>query len=314
MANNKIPQAYDPLVTLLHTALAGVRDHGDEVGLKHNNLDSMQPVLDALAGTASEPGAKALWNAAKTHKVAATSALREVENRGRALASALVSLLKLRLGTQWNAQWHEAGFTQGSLKIPDHPQTLLLQLRSFLLAHPDCELPNLSGNLDCTLAGFQAAAEAIDAAKTASQASNIEAGTTKQNFDLALQQARTKLTGLRQELALLLGPDDARWYAFGFDRPNDTQIPAIPAHVVATIGSAGSDSLYVEWDDTRRADGYRVVLTDIASGSAIAEKLVGDSEAVFTGLTAGANLQIIVKARNDAGESLASEAVVVQLP
>jgi hypothetical protein len=314
MANNKIPSRYDPLVTLLHTALAGVRDHGDEVGLKHNNLASLQPVLDALVGTASEPGAKALWNAAKTHKVAATSALREAENRGRALASALVSLLKLRLGTQWNAQWHEAGFTQGSLKIPDHPQTVLLQLRAFLQTHPDCELPKLSASLDCSLIGCQTAAESIDAAKTASQASNIEAGTTKQNFDLALQQARAKLTGLRQELALLLGPDDARWYAFGFDRPNDTQIPAVPAHVTVTLGSAGNDSLYVEWDDARRAEGYRVVLTETASGSAVAEKLVSDSEAVFTGLTAGSSLQISVTARNEAGESLASEAVGVQLP
>ena len=314
MANNKIPLSYDPLVTLFHTALAGVRDHGDEVGLKHNNLASLQPVLEALAGTQSEPGAKALWNAAKTHKVAATAALREAENRGRALASALVNVLKLRLGTQWNAQWHEAGFTLGSLKIPDHPQALLLQLRAFLLAHPECELPNLSANIDCTLLGCQAAAESIDAAKTHSQASNLEAGMAKQNFDLAIQQARAKLTGLRQELALLLGPDDAHWYAFGFDRPNDTQIPAIPAHVTSTIGSAGSDSLYVEWDDARRADGYRIVLTDVATGQSIAEKLVSDSEAVFTGLTAGTNIQITVTARNDAGESLASEAVTVQLP
>ena len=314
MANNQIPSGYDPLVTLFHTALAGVRDHGDEVGLKHNTLASLQLVLDALIGTPSQPGAKALWNAAKTHKVAATAALREVENRGRALASAFVNVLKLRLGTQWNAQWNEAGFTQGSLKIPDHPQTLLLQLRSFLLSHPDCELPYLPASLDCTLNGCQMAAEAIDAAKTASQASNTEAGTAKQQFDLAVLHARAKLTGLRQELALLLGPDDARWYAFGFDRPNDTQIPAVPAHVTVTLGTAGSDSLYVEWDDARRAEGYRVVLTDAANGSTLAEKLVSDSEAVFTGLTAGSHVQIRVTARNDAGESLAAEAVGVQLP
>ena len=314
MANNQIPSGYDPLVTLYYTALAGVRDHGAEVGLKHNTLASLQPVLDALIGTPSQLGAKALWNAAKAHKVAATSILREAENRGRALASALVGVLKLRLGTQWNAQWNEAGFTQGSLKIPDHPHTVLLQLRSFLLAHPDCELPFLSANLECTLNGCQTAVEAIDAAKTASQASNIEAGTTKQQFDLAVQHARAKLTGLRQELALLLGPDDARWYAFGFDRPNDTQIPAVPAHVTVTLGTAGNDSLYVEWDDARRAEGYRVVLTDAANGSALAEKLVSDSEAVFTDLTAGSSVQIRVTARNDAGESQAAEAVGVQLP
>ncbi len=51
MANNQIPSGYDPLVTLFHTALAGVRDHGAEVGLKHNTLASLQPVLDALIGT-----------------------------------------------------------------------------------------------------------------------------------------------------------------------------------------------------------------------------------------------------------------------
>ena len=34
MANNKIPTNYEPLVTQLHTAMAGLRDHGAEIGLK----------------------------------------------------------------------------------------------------------------------------------------------------------------------------------------------------------------------------------------------------------------------------------------
>ena len=314
MANNKIPFGYDPIVTLLHNVVAGARDHGEEVGLKQNDEATLRPLLDALAGTETQPGAKGAWNTAKSRKVAATAALREMESRGRALVMAIVGVLKLRLGTQWNAQWHEAGFSQGSLRIPDHPHALLLQLRSFLLAHPDFEVPNLSDRFACTAAACQTAANAIDAAKTASQASNAEAGAAKQHLDQAIAAARSRLTGLRQELALLLGPDDARWYAFGFDRPNDSQIPAIPAHVAATVGTAGHASLFVDWDDARRADGYRAVLFDAASGQSVAERLVNDSEAVFTGLPAGSNLKIAITSRNEAGESQASEPVTVRLP
>jgi hypothetical protein len=313
MANNKIPVSYDPIVTLLHNAVAGARDHGDEVGLKQNDEATLRPLLDALAGTESQLGAKGAWNTAKSRKVAATAALREVESRGRALVMAIVGVLKLRLGSQWNAQWHEAGFSQGTLHIPDHPHAILLQLRSLLLAHPDYEVPNLSDRFACTVAACQVAAEAIDAAKTASQASNAEASAAKQHLEQAIANAKTRLTGLRHELALLLGPDDARWYAFGFDRPNDSQIPAIPAHVTATVGTAGNDSLFVEWDDARRADSYRAVLFDVATGQSVAEKLVYDSEAVFTGLPAGTHLKIAITSRNDAGESQPSEAVTVQL-
>ena len=314
MASNKIPTNYEPLVTQLHTAVAGLRDHGAEIGLKHITSASLQQALDALTGTQTELGVKSLWNAAKTHKVMATAALREAESRGRALVSAIVSVLKLRLGTQWNAQWNEAGFTQGSLQIPDHPYSVLLQLRSYLVAHPDFEIPNLSSNFSCTALDCQAAADAIDVAKTLSRASNTEAGIAKQQLDASLKEARGKLTSLRQELGLLLSPDDARWYFFGFDRPNDSQIPAIPAHVTVTIGSAGSDSLCVEWDDARRADNYRATLTDTATGQSVGEKLVTDSEAVFTALTAGLTVQVTVTARNSAGESQPSQAIVVQLP
>ena len=314
MANNKTPTSYDAIVTLLHTAIAGARDHGSEVGLKHNDEATLRPILDELAGTEASLGAKAIWNAAKSRKVAATAALREAESHGRALVTAIVGVLKLHFGTQWNAQWHEAGFTQGSLQIPDHPHALLLQLRSLLLAHPDFEAPKLADRFACTAAACQTTAESIDVAKTASQASNTEAGLAKQALDHAIAMARTRLIGLRQELALLLGPDDAHWYAFGFDRPNDSQAPAIPAHVTAIAGTAGMDSVFVEWDDARRAEGYRVALTDAASGQAVAERLVHDSEAVFTDLPAGATVQIVVTSRNDTGESLPSEPVTVQLP
>jgi hypothetical protein len=46
----------------------------------------------------------------------------------------------------------------------------------------------------------------------------------------------------------------------------------------------------------------------------VAERLVNDSEAVFTGLPAGTHLKIAITSRNDAGESQPSEPVTVQLP
>jgi len=45
--------------------------------------------------------------------------------------------------------------------------------------------------------------------------------------------------------------------------------------------------LFVDWDDARRADSYRITLVEAASTAEVAARLVEESEAFFTNLPAG---------------------------
>ncbi len=165
---------------------------------------------------------------------------------------ACVGVLKPRLGNQWNSQWQNAGFTHHSLAIPDNPLTLLQQLSAYFTANPSQEVANLTPTISATAAACSAAALAITQASGISNQSNTDAGTAKKNLAAAIETARSRLTGLREELDQLIGDDDDRWYAFGFSKPGDPDTPAVPEHLVVTGGSPGM--VFVDWDDAPRAD------------------------------------------------------------
>ena len=110
-----------------------------------------------------------------------------------------------------------------------------------------------------------------------------------------------------------MSDDDQLWYAFGFDRPGDPKTPAVPENLAVTAGGAGSGTLFANWDDARRAEGYRLLAKD-AGGQLPAEKLSDDSEAVIAGLAGGTQVSITVSARNAAGESQPCAAATTAVP
>jgi len=321
MATQEIPKTYEPIVQLLAAAADGARDHGPAVGLKQNTELEIRPELELLIGRAAGPGdtppaqhgLKRKWNAAKTFKVDAGTALRQAREGGRELATACVNALKARLGTRWSNAWQSAGFTAGTLGIPENPVAVLQQLREYFEANPGHEVPNLSDTTSATADACEAAARAILDAATAVNQSTLAATTAKEELEVGLVRARKRLMGLREELAQLLGRDDKRWYAFGFDRPSDPQTPEVPANLVATPGQAGTGSVFLQWDDARRAENYRVVVRD-AAGNELAERLVAESELLLTGLAPGQTVRVFVSARNGrGGESVPAPAVSVAI-
>ena len=127
--------------------------------------------------------------------------------------------------------------------------------------------------------------------------------------------AIARLIGLRDELSQLIADDDDRWYAFGFDKPSDPDTPEVPVNVVITPGAAGSKTLFIDWPDARRGDSYRVVVRNTASGGAVAEEIVTDSDATFTNLTSGMAFSVTVTARNTkGGESAESVPATTTVP
>ena len=298
MASNEIPKSYDPLIELMEDAADGAATHGLAVGLKQNTEADIRRDLEALIGKPAGPGGvppavpglRSLLNAAKASKTAQTAALRTASSNGRALAMTCIGTLKPVLGTAWNSAWNAVGFSAGSLAVPANPMVKLQQLRAYYLALPGREVPNVNG-LACTAAG-----------------------TAQANLAAGLATARRRMTGLREELTQLLPDTDERWYALGFDKPGDPNTPEAPENLTATAGAPGSGTLFLHCDTARRAESYRFVITPAAGGAPVAEKLVGEPEAVFPGLPAGAHVSITVSAKNGAGESPPGAPVAAVVP
>jgi hypothetical protein len=320
---NTIPDAYDPVIQLLEDAADGAHTHGAALNLTHNNEAALRANLTALVGTPggpnntppAVPGLKALWNTAQTNKSSTTAALRTAQSNGRFLARTCIRSLMPVLGEDWNAAWDEAGFTGGSLAVPTNPLTLLQQLRSYYAANPTRETANVNG-IACTAAACEAAAQTISTAQTNSNQSNTDAGTAHNNYLAGLKAARTRLSNLRDELSQLMGDDDERWYAFGFDKPSDSASPETPENLVLTAGAPGSHTLLADWDDARRATNYRLRAKVKTTGATVFNELVTDSHGIITlpAQPAGTQLEVTVTGHNAIGESAPTAPVTSVLP
>ncbi len=321
MASNEIAYAYDGIVEHLEDAADGAQTFEVEVGLKQNKQSNLRANLEALRGRpagpggvpAEVPGAKTNWNIAKAAKTAATAALRTAVSNARKLVTACINSLKPVLGNQWNSAWNAAGFTDGSLAVPDNPLTLLQQFRGYYVANPAREVANMNGQT-CTAAACLAAWEAISDAQSASNLKDTEADAAKVALDAEIGASRKRLTGLREELDQLINDSDERWYAFGFEKPSDPSTPEMPVNLVVTIGAEGSRTLIINWDDARRADSYRVRMTRVSDSVEVVNQIVQDSEFTATNLPAGAEVSITVTARNAAGETQPAGPVNADVP
>ena len=319
--SNQVPKAYEPLVQLLEDAADGAHTYGAVIGLKQNTEPDIRADLAALTGTPAGPdgappavpGLKSLWNTAKANKVAATAAYRSAQSNGRALAMTCINSLKPVLGNQWNSAWNAAGFIGGSLAVPTNPLPKLQQLRGYYEKNPKQEVANMNG-VACTAAACEAAAQAISTAESASNQSNTDAGTAQANYQAGITTARNRASGLLGELTQQLDANDPRWLAFGFEMPGHPSGPDVPANLVVAPGVAGSHALFIQWDDARRADGYRVVVSDTVTGTEVTEQLTQDAEVSIGDLPVGTKVNVVVSARNATGESQATDPVTVVVP
>jgi hypothetical protein len=267
----------------------------------------------AIGGNPAEPGAKVLWNTAQANKSAKTAALRTAQSNARLYVRTCIRSLFPVLGETWNANWSTAGFIGGSLAVPVNPLPLLQQLRAYYAANPARE--SVVQGISCNAATCEATAQGLSDAESASNQSNTDSGIAQADYQGALKAARERLTGLRNELAQLIGDEDDRWYAFGFDKPSDPNSPETPANLVATAGAPGSKTVIADWDDARRADSYRLRVATKADNQEIANEIVADSQATLAlNAAAGAVVLLTVTGRNSTGESPASASVAFTVP
>ena len=321
--DNSIPQGYNQLTQHAEDAADGAHTHGATIGLVHVTETTIRTALENLIGKPAgpggnppaSPGLKALWNVAKANKTAKTAAARTATSNGRHLFQACINNLKTPFGNTWNSRWNVVGLTAGSLAVPDKPMTALQQLRAFYGANPSYEKADNYGT-PLTAAACEAAAQAISDTDSASNQSNTDSGNAQKAYQAALDLLYTTMSYLLNELTQLLGPDDERWYAFGFDKPSDPGTPTIPENLVVTPGAAGSKMLIADWDDGRRDDSYRASVLNHETGKVIASVIVTESDATFTlpDLAQGTLVDIILTGRNNKGETQPTDPITAAVP
>ena len=311
MAQNIIPVTYDPLVALGEDAADGAAQYQVAIGLLQNTETAIRASITAL--TSAE-------NTVHTYRIAKSTAAAEVrtaDSNGKAFIAQFLRTGKTTIGSDWNALWEAAGFTAGSLSIPRTQEErfiLLGSIRDFLASNAqyestDANHPEL--NVTSTLAGSRY--DTISTVRSNANTANVNNGNALAARDAAKVALRERLTGLREELGQLLADDDSRWYAFGFNRPADPETPGVPDGLVVTQGVAGSGTLIVDWNDSRRSTGYKIFALINGAPVPIEFGLFEDSQAVIT-LPPGAVAQITVAAHNNHGYSAESAPVNATAP
>lgn len=309
---NKTPRAIRPILTQTMRALSGAETFGAELELSHFAAGIIAAKLYDLGGRAADPaavppvlaiqGKQPAYAEAKAAHAIARAALKSALANGRAFCAQAVDTLKGPLGRRWNQNWQAVGFTSGSLALPTDPVATLAFLAAHYRSHSVHETPALN----LTAAKAELARTAIVTARAAVDNARADETLAKQARDKALADVRTCLAGLRDELAGLLSPDDARWYRFGFRRPVDGETPDLVDQVQLRPGGVGE--VIAEWSRARLADNYRVswIVTG-SSGVATQVGIFTNQQAVLTGLPHPANITVMITARNSAGESAPME-------
>jgi len=301
MAANPLPNGLPQLFALAEDTADGAHTYETAIGLKQNKE------ADIRADLAAARAAEANYAAAKGAKETLSSILRIADSNARAFLKASRAVLAQYLGENWSAAWEPTGFPNQSTAVPGTQEerlSLCASLKDYFTANTARE----NAPLNVTAANAAAKFTALSDARTGVNNGNTISGQKRDLRDGAVDQLKNRLRGLIAELGQLLGDNDPRWDAFGFNTPGAAERPDAPEALVLTSGGAGT--LLADWADARRAARYRVwvrVLTVDADFRAAAT--VTDSDATLTGLPAGKTVKVRVTALNDAGESTPSDEV-----
>jgi hypothetical protein len=306
--SNSIPYNPGNLEVGANRAESGARTHGVAVGLKQNTASEIERDKEAVYGKPQDPqnpdpnapiGKRAEYAQARSFAADARAEFRAALDDGRDFCATATDILKPHLGRRWNSKWQAAGFSGGSLRQATDPVPRLGLFRAYFRLHPEHE----NAPLDITAAEADVMLAAIDSAQSLSDGRAALEATAKQERDAAVRQLRRRLSALRNELTLLIGVDDPRWYHFGFNRPVDGRIPEPVTGL--TVAPAGPGAVQVRWEPSSLADNYRVTRQiQGVDPEPVEVGLFADPLAIVTSLPSEATVTIQVSARNSAGETL----------
>lgn len=303
---NELPRPINRLFSRGEDMVAGALAHGDAIELKQNDAESIGEELD---------GARALDNAykaARTGKKNAFAAKRTANKNALAFIVKARDVLKPHLGARRSESWVEAGFTSNSIKVPESIAAriaLLMSLKAYFTAHPTHQ----SNDMGVTAAEALAQHGLLSAAHATVNACRTDAGTKKGEREKGITKLRQRMRGLVRELGQLIPGDDARWNAFGLNKPDAVGIPEVPEGLVVVGGGPGH--LLAQWPRAAFGVRYRVYKKVVGVDNEFnLAATVTDTESNLNTFTPGQLVRVRVTAVNDAGESLPSDTVEQTVP
>jgi hypothetical protein len=127
-------------------------------------------------------------------------------------------VVMLALGGSWSERWLGAGFTHRQTNVPKRLAARIelgRRLVTFLADHPEYAVPFAGVTAEEAFAVY----EEIKNAEREVRAARIEAAQCKLLRDAAEKRLRRKMRCVVLLLTAQLGKGDARWLAFGLNRP-----------------------------------------------------------------------------------------------
>jgi len=309
MASNPTPDPLGELIAAGEDLCDGLDQHAVAIGIKQNTAADTRADLNALIA------AQAALNAADGAQPAAYTALRSADSNGKGFIARAIKVLSISLGDAWSDAWIATGLPNNTVGIPttqDDRFAALGGLKAYFTANPGKE--NAPLNVTAAIAGtlytaISNARTAVGNALTLSKNKHMARDDAKDTF-------RARYRAAIDEIGQRLNADDAMWYDFGLNRPNDPAQPGQPSNVHAT--ALGTARVLVQVDGARRANSfnyYRKITLPAAGGTPDAQPVkvtnTPGTQHTFEGLPVGATVEFTVAGVNDAGEGQASDPVPV---
>ncbi|MDB6024511.1 MAG: hypothetical protein JWM68_734 [Verrucomicrobiales bacterium] len=281
---------------------AAALEKGAGIPLLHNTAPNIGIDADALTTTCNN------HDAGKVVLADFRAVLATIVFTVRAFLTLGRDLLKPILGSEYSQAFDVLGLV-GSIAIPRTSEQLLMVLqkfKAFFLAHP--ELEDESRNI--TAAQAQVLYDQLIAAQFNVNLQVMTVQTQMELRDEAADTMRKRIRGLFNEMAQFLNPMDARWMAFGFNRPGAQQIPDVVEGLIAVLIGPGTSAL--KWKAPARAEYYRVWVRVVGvDAEPVAVGSPADLDFTLENLPANATVEISVSAVNSGGESALSEKVTI---
>ncbi len=301
MRQNKVT-SIPMMLALAVKIVAGLQQFAAILGIAHIT----KPVVDAV--TLELSTARDNYDAAKAELITLRAAQTALLPSVRAYLTSVREVLKPTLGNQYSQAWDVTGF-RGSLAVPksaDELHGIVTSLKTFFTNNPGLEVLQLN----VTAARADALLVQLDAVQSAIVLQGSKVNDLITVRDQKADKFTATVRSLIHELSLKLAPLDARWLAFGFNKPGASATPEIPGKVSAIL--VGPSAASVKWSSTARAEYYRVWMRIIGlqeTYSVVGSP--GDLDFTLEGLPANSTIDIVVTAVNNGGESAFSEVVRV---
>jgi hypothetical protein len=301
---NAIPRKQNALLALILECHKGALQHGVTINLQHLTAAVLLAARnDALAARKNYKDGRKLLRDKR-------AILASIMQSSRDFATIARDVLKPRLGKKYSQTWDTAGFV-GSLEVSNDPETLLAVLQGladYLTAHPEHE----AESVDATAARAESLATALgDAIGNLNDQAQVVDGllATQEAKFAALIKCIRDLIG---ELEMMITPLDARWLAFGLNKPGAAETPDAPVNLHAVLNGA---SVTLTWDASARTEHYRVWKKVVGiDAEPVAVEHRTDLAAILNELPSGATVEFAISAVNSGGESPLSEPVIVTIP